>query len=211
VGLAAASTLVVFGFIHFRDGLANDAAIPVPVSMVAHSKLPKAAYRAAADALANANSRDGEAMIYRAEAELRAGANTADVISLVRRGLTLAPASARGWTLLSEALMVSDKDGASRALSQALILAPEDYFLIGAHLSEAAQLWGELDQDTRRLALAQMRLMWQETKLREFFFDFAQTRENQVLIRQAFENEEIRDINRWLMRESRQRERANAR
>ena len=93
-----AFALGFFGAAHFYDGLAMDAAIPVPVYMVAQIAMPKAAYEDAAAALARADARNGTAAIARAEAQLRSGASPSTQVPILTQGLLQEPASARGWT-----------------------------------------------------------------------------------------------------------------
>ncbi len=189
--------LAVFGWAHFRDGLARDAAIPVPVYMVAEIPVPQKAYTAAAEALSRADHRNGLAMIEQAEARQRAGQQTSDVIPLLEEGLRREPASPRGWTLLSESLFLSNKAAAARALSQALVLAPRDFWLIGRRARDAALMWWWLDADSRDLALAQTRLLWSEPSLHMQLRQLLETHKGEEIITRAFEDDDIRAINRW--------------
>lgn len=194
-----------FGAVHFLDGLAVDAAIPVPVYMVAQVPMPKPAYIAAADALSYADPRNGHAMLAAAEARWHAGEPPGRLVATIRRGLTREPASARGWTLLSEVLYRSDKKRAAPALSQALILAPREYWLIGARAKDAALLWPNLDPASRSMALNQARLLWQEPQLHGQLRELLRSPEGAALVSRAFNQDEIRRINRWHSRAQRRR------
>ncbi len=200
-----ALVLGFFAAAHFSDGLAVDAAIPVPVYMVAQITMPKAAYESAAAALAHADPRNGTAAISRAEAGLHSGALPAGEVSILTYGLLQEPASARGWTLLSEAQLPTDKKSAARALSQALLLAPRDYWLAEARAHDAALLWDHLDTETQTRALEQTRMLWQEPVLRNQLRRLLLTQQGVDLVARAFvgRQDELRAMNRWLSAERR--------
>ena len=193
------------GFVHFRDGVAVDAAIPVPVYMVAQVPLPKNAYIAAADALSQADPRNGHAAIAAAEASRHAGEQPGRLVPLLQQGLIHEPASARGWTLLSEVLYPVDRKKAAAALSQALILAPRDYWLIGARAKDAALLWSDLGPDAQVAALGQVQLLWQTKKLRGQMRELLRTPDGAALVTRAFGQDDIRAVNRWHSRKQRLR------
>ena len=195
--------LVLAAVPHFLDGLAVDAAIPVPVYMIAQVPMPKSAYEDAVVALGRADPRDGNAAIARGEAALRSGARPLSQVPMLSEGLMEEPASARGWTLLSEAWMPTDKKKAARALAQALLLAPNEYWLAEARLQDAALLWPYLDADARLEALEQTRMLWEEPLLRNQIRPLLFSKEGVALVAHAFANHqnELRDMNRWLMLE----------
>ncbi|GAA0553824.1 hypothetical protein GCM10008941_37300 [Rhizomicrobium palustre] len=182
---------------HWRNGVANDGAIPVPVYMVSQRPMPSLAYRHAIDALSAANPKDGIAAIAAAEAALRAGLPRGEVISRVRKGLTAEPASARGWLVLAEALTPTNKRMAAEALSQSLMLAPHEFWLAGPQSVDAAALWPDLDGDTQQAALRNARQLWDYPPLREHFFAVADTPGAASVLNRAFSADEIRYINRW--------------
>jgi hypothetical protein len=196
-----AAMLATVGFWHFRDGVAEDAAIPIPVYMISHNTMPKVAYIDAAFALAMADPKNGIATLQKAEALMRAGNDGRKVVDDIEAGLTRAPASSRGWTLLSEALYPTNKAFAARALAQALILAPREYWLVGPQILDAARLWSELDSDTRQLALAKARLMWSENVLHPHLKTVVATPEGAALMVRSLSSDEIRALNRWLIQE----------
>jgi len=207
--LVPAIVLGAFGSEQLRDGMARDAAVPVPLYMVEQVSMPTAAYREAAEALSRANTRNGEALLQRGEALLRTFAPAATVVAIAERGLLRQPASARGWTVLAEALMVSDKAKAAKALLQALILAPRDYWLVAVRAQDAALLWDQLDSDSRQMAIGQARMLWQEPDLHPMLFKFLKTPVGTAFETKAFagEPDEIRAMNRWVRTEIRRIER----
>jgi hypothetical protein len=191
-----------FALMHFFDGLAMDAAIPVPVYMIAQIAMPKIAYEDAAIALGRADGRDGEAQIARAEAGLRGGALRPSTVSELIQGLVQEPASARGWMLLSEAWPLADKSRAARALSLALLLAPNEYWLAGSRAHDAARLWLSLDADAQKHALDQTQLLWREPPLRGQLRALLASPAGVALVSRAFVHDpsELRAMNRWLAR-----------
>lgn len=203
--LLPALVLVWFAVVHLRDGAATDAAVPVPAYMIAHVEMPKAAYEDAAAALAAANRRNGEAAIALAEARLYAGAPPAGSVAILKAALTHDPSSARGWTLLCETTMQDDRKLAARALGQALVLAPREYWLMQARVQDAALLWSDLDPEAQAMALQQTRMLWQEPLLRPQLLEVLRTQEGVALTARAFAHreDEIRAMNRWLSRERR--------
>lgn len=201
--LIPAVALAWLAFFHMRDGAAVDAAVPVPNYMIAAIAMPNAAYVDAALALETADPRNGEAAVERAEAIMHSGAAKARVAAILADGLSREPASARGWTLLCEAELRSDKKAAARALGQALVLAPRDYWLMEARVQDAALLWPALDPDMQAMALRQTRLLWEEPELRRELLQLLRAPEGVAITARAFANDEdqIRAMNRWLSRE----------
>ncbi|MGA7676570.1 MAG: hypothetical protein WCA78_16175 [Rhizomicrobium sp.] len=204
--LIPAIALGAFAVPHLLDGFAVDAAIPVPVYMIAQVPMPKAAYEDAVVALGRADPRDGDAAIARAEASLRSGAQPLSQVPTLTQGLTQVPASARGWTLLSEAWLATDKRNAARALGQALLLAPHEYWLVGPRALDAAMLWPYLDADAQAQALEQTRMLWEEPLLRGQIRPLLFSSEGVSLVTRAFasQQDELRDMNRWLSLQRRQ-------
>lgn len=196
--LLPAVGLAVAVWPHFQNGLAREAAIPVPSYMVARVAMPKAAYRSAVQALAGADARDGDAHIARGEALMALGSTPARDLIV---GLRHAPASARGWTLLAEATMKADRGQAARYLGQALLLAPYDYWLALPLAQDAAKLWPELDGAARGRAVAQARMLWSDLQMRRQFQFFASSPEGVQLAWRtfAYQPDELREINRWLV------------
>lgn len=200
-----AVALGYFGYVHFVDGIAVNAAVPVPVYMVAQIPMPKAAYAAAATTLAQANARNGNAKLLRAEAWMHSGAQPAESVSSLSDGVSRAPASSRGWILLSEALYPASRTAAARALSQSLLLAPYDFWLAGPQTADAARLWPYLDGEAREEAIAKSRLLWEEPALRPYLKGVLDRPEGAALLTKALSAEERRALNRWIFSTGSQR------
>ena len=208
--LIPALMLGVYALPHFMDGVARDGAIPVPNYMIAQIAMPRAAYVDAVMALRQASPRDGDAAIARAEAALHAGAPPFSQVPVLTQGLSQEPASARGWLLLSNVwASTTDKKKAAQALAQALVLAPHEYWLIGARARQAALLWPYLDTDTQALALEQARMLWEEPLVRSQLPPLLSSREGARLVTRAFagQPDELREMNRWLSAQARQQSR----
>jgi len=182
------------------SGIATDAAFPVPIYIAMNVPLPASAYRQAADILAQANPNDGDAVIARAEAMSRSGSAPGDVIAVVQLGLSDAPASARGWTLLAEQEGKVAHGRAAAPLALALSLGPYDYWLAGRRAGDAVTLWDALDADGKSAALGQLRLLWDEPSLRQQIVPILALKGGPRLMTRALasETEEIRALNRWL-------------
>jgi len=195
--------LGIFGFVHFKDGLAVDAAVPVPVYMVAQISVPKKAYVEAAEALSEACQRNGGAMLSEAEARIHGGEPASVVLPLLRNGLSHEPASARGWTLLAEILHSKHPAWAAQALNEAFLLSPRDTWIAGARAQDAALLWPYLDDDTRGMAVEQTRRIWQEPLLRLQILGVVDTPQGAALVTRSFGQGDIRAINRWVRQERR--------
>ncbi len=198
--------IVARAFAHFRDGVMIDRAIPVPSYMVAGRPVPKWAYAHAAAALAGADAADGVARIAGAEAALRAGAPDRSQIGPLRSALMRAPADARGWLLLAQAARSSDPHQASVAMSQALLLAPYDYWLAGMRAQIASGMWSALDEDAKSRALQQIRLLWEEPQLRVLLPAVLDAPGAASAFQLAFagNRDEFITINRWISARRRQ-------
>ncbi len=173
--------------------------------MIAGILLPVGAYSAAAEALVYADGMDGDAAITRAEALSHEGGVRSERIRLYRQGLTQAPALVRGWSLLAldEATMNSSE--AVLALDQALLLAPNDFWVAGMRSQGAAMLWEKLDADTRTLALAQVRLLWDEPLLRPQLYKLLGVPGGPALVSVAFaaRRSDLIELNRWASAQAR--------
>jgi hypothetical protein len=192
---------------HFRNGWTIDQALPVPSYMIAGRVLPPSAYIHAAKVLHAANRADGTSRVAGAEAALNSGASGATQIGELEAALTATPAPVRGWLLLAQARQAAgDRRGAARALSEALILAPYDYWVAEKRARLAAQLWPNLDPDSQDAAIRQVRLMWSEPQLRPQLLDLASSREGGALTDHAFagDRNDLVAINRQLSAERRQ-------
>ena len=134
---------------------------------------------------------------------MRAGAPASTLVAAIKDNLRLAPASSRGWTLLSEVVSPSDKKLAGVALAQSLLLAPRDYWLAAPRLIEAANLWPDLNTETRKGALRQARLVWETPQLRAQLSVLSQSKSTAALLSRAYSEDEIRMLNRMLSRDQR--------
>ncbi len=204
VGLPGVA-LAWFALPHFQNGLALDSAIPVPNYMIRQAPMPPVAYKRAASALARANAEDGTAQVAQAEASIDGGEPGAKQIARLEQGVRDAPPVPRGWMLLSESLAPVDKTKAAKALSQALVLAPYDYWLAGLRARDAAMQWDQLDSDTRAMALRQVQLLWDDQHLRIYLFPLLSSKEGIALVTRAFSGrpDDMRALNRWLSLEQR--------
>jgi hypothetical protein len=203
IGLLLPAVLVVAAAVpRLVSGLALESAFPVPAYIVKNVTLPRKSYAAAAAVLAHADSRDGETQILRAEAAHMGGVPDGQVIPIVENGLRHDPASARGWTLLSELLLPTDRARAGKMLTTALELGPYDFFLAGRRARDGARLWDAMPQDGQSLVLRQARLLWTETQLRDQLIPLLDTPGGAVLMTRALDNDpsQIRDLNRWVAR-----------
>lgn len=193
--------LAAFAYAHFRDGIAQDRAVPVPVYMVAQKPLPAAAYAHAAESLAGADARNGEATLQRTEALMHSGEENALLVAAAKDGLSRMPASPRGWLLLSELTASADPVFAGRAMAQSLLLGSREYWLITPRLIDAAKQWPRLDREARSAAIAQVRLIWETPALRDQLAALCNSPEGAALVTRAFSADEIRRINRWRSRQ----------
>jgi hypothetical protein len=200
LALLPAIILAVASVPVFFDGLALEAAIPVPNYMILHRSMPKAAYEDVQTILLQADRRDGAAVITRAEAAMDAGNVPQSQIDALKDGLMYQPASARGWTLLAEAYTPIDKKRAARALAQSLLLSSRDYYLAAMRVHDAALLWSDLDAETKGKALEQARLLWEEPALQNQLRVVLASREGVDIVAKAFagRSDEVREMNRWL-------------
>lgn len=191
---------------HFSDGLTIDQALPVPSYMIAGRPLTQSAYLHAAAVLRTANPANGTSRIAGAEAALRSGAPGASQVVPLTDALTATPASARGWLLLAEVSAPSDRKRAAKALSEALLLGPNDYWLVGMRARLAARLLPDLDGDTQASARRQTRLMWEDPQLRDQLPALIASPGGLMLVRLAFagDRDEFVALNRWVSAANRQ-------
>lgn len=201
--LLPALVLVAFASEHYRNGLAQDGAVPIPAYMVAERAVSPAAYLDAAESLAQASPRDGEPALQRTEALLHAGKDPVALRVAVVDGLSRIPASARGWLMLSEVSAQQDNSLSGHALAQSILLARRDYWLITPRLRDGAKHWANLDQEVQAAIIAQVRLLWETPALKTKMVELCQSPEGAALVTRAFTPDEIRQINRWLAAERR--------
>ena len=198
--------LAVGGFVHLQNGLAVNAAFPVPLYISTNIPIPKAAYSDAADDLRHTNIRDGDSQISLAEARSHTGEEPRLILGQVAGGLIRAPASAEGWAFYAEVLAPVDPHRAAQALDQAFTLAPYDYFWAGRRAKLASHVWNYLDNDTKNEALQQTRMLWEEPTLRGEVFQLLSTSDGGQILTRAYANDPntLRAINRWVSARRRQ-------
>lgn len=186
------------------SGLAVEHAFPVPFFMNANDPLPALAYQQAREALARANSSDGQAKIAEAEAAYLGGSPARDVLPILKSALDHAPSSARGWTLLAELEVSQEPKNGAAAVGLALQLAPYDYWLAARRANVGAGLWNALDIDQRDLVLRQTRLLWSEEQLRGSLGTLFASQDGAALVGRAFAEDPdiLRELNRRAMRDS---------
>ena len=200
IALVLPVALVVLAVPHLIDGVALENAFPVPVYTEMDLAVPRSSYVNAANALAQGMRRDGDRAVMQAEAEANAGAAQADVLQVVTNGLAQSPASPRGWTLLAEELSRTDRKQAGEALSVALTLAPNDYYLLGRMERDAGYLWDNLSQDARDVAVNAAPTLWKVPQLRVYIRPVLAMRGGPSLMTSGFhfDPEELRALNRWV-------------
>lgn len=203
--LLPAALLVAIAIPRYQSGRAVDSAYPVPAYTIMNFALPANSYRAAADALAEADPRDGRTLIERAEIASLAGLSRNEVVSLLEDGLARAPASARGWTILAEQTAGGNKTRAANALAHSLLLGPDEYYLAAKRARVAATVWDALPSDAADAALGQARNLWKEGGLNREIPDLLALKGGPELMTRAFRDdpEDLRALNRWLAAERR--------
>jgi hypothetical protein len=208
--LAPAVALLIPAIPRLYSGTAVEAAFPVPVYMAMDVVLPHAAYEGAARALSHAAAQDGEARIAQAEAAALAGHPAAEIAALLQAGLTRAPMSVRGWTLLAE-LPPTGPAPRRQALRNAIALGPYEVSLSGRRVRRAALLWEEMTPEAREATLRQARLLWREPALRGQIRPLLRAPGGAVLLTRAFAQDpaSLAALNRWAVRD-RLRERLGA-
>jgi hypothetical protein len=188
------------GIAQLRNGLAVNAAFPVPLNLSINRGLPQAAHLAAVTALGRADRRDGWARIARAEAASRASMSATIVRPELEAGLAAAPASAEGWTSYAEIIVAVDPARAAEAVETALFLAPYDVFWANRRLQLAGQLWTRLDESTRNTALRQTRMLWDKPQYRSWVALLGASPAGREMLGRAYNGapDTIRAINRHM-------------
>jgi len=200
VALLLPLILIAVAVPHLLDGVANENAFPVPVYTEMNVVLPRASYANAANALAQGMRRNGDRAVAQAEAQANAGAATPVVVATLTSALSQAPASPRGWTLLAEELSRKDRKQAGEALSVALTLAPNDYYLLGRVERDAGYLWDNLSPDARTVASNAAPTLWKFPELRVYIRPVLAMRAGPKLITSGFQYqpEDLRALNRFV-------------
>ena len=200
LALLLPSALIVVAIPHLIDGVAYESAFPVPVYTEMNIEMPRRAYIRAANALAQGIPRDGDRAVMEAESEADAGAAPTKVLPILTEGLSRSPASPRAWILLAEQLSRTDRKRAGEALSVALTIAPNDYWLLGRMERDAGSLWDVLSRDARDVAVNAAPALWKDPQLRPYIRPVLGTRGGPKLMTSAFwfDPEELRALNRWV-------------
>lgn len=187
-----------------RDGLLWDASIPTPEDIEAQWPLPSASYARSASLLSKTNSRDTEAHIFAAEAAMLANGDPSQQINALQVAVSKAPANARAWMVLSDAYRPRDPKMAAKALAQALLLAPYDYFLAGPRAERAAILWDYLDDETRAAGLRQTLMLWESPELRDEIHALMASQDGIDLLNRALAHRqnELSRLKLWLRKSS---------
>lgn len=189
------------GYAQFQDGLARDQALPIPNYLLRNLTAPASAYQDASRALAQANRADGENMVIQAEAAIAGGAKPASNLGLIEQALAASPASSRGWLLLAYAAAGSDRRLASKAANMGFLLGPYDFWLAGVRAQQAIKLWDLMDADTRTMALANARMLWDVEKLRPELLIVLNTGDGVKLVARAFQGRknDVFEMNHWIL------------
>jgi hypothetical protein len=187
----------------FASGIALEATLPVPSYMTVARALPINATRATAHVLAGADEADGEAQIARSRAAYLSGEVGPKIIAMADNGLSHAPSSAAGWTLLAALRTPADRARAAAAMSVALELAPHDYYLAAWRARTAAPLWADLPADARESAAGQVRLLWSDRALRRQIRSVLAVPGGPSLVTYAMKDDPdgLRALNRMVARE----------
>jgi hypothetical protein len=201
--LLPAVLLTIAAIPRLVSGLAQEAAFPVPAYIEKNFPLPRKSYDVAATALSHAPPADGATQIARAEAAHLAGNDDALVIPILENGLSHDPASARGWTLLSEVLRKTDRARSAKALAISLEIAPYDFFLAGRRARDGALVWDVLAADARPALLRVAAQLWNEASLHGEIVPLLNTPGGAALMTRALADDpnQIRELNRWVTRQ----------
>ena len=191
--------LVLVAAPRFVSGLATEAAFPIPIYLSMNVRVPTESYRIARDRLMRADPSDGDAKIAQAEAGIYSGANPISTVQILEEGLSLAPASARGWMLLAEQSAHSDTKRAALALTVSLELDEFDYWLVDRRIRDAALLWHVMPVAGKGYTFRQIRLIWQTPILRARIEPLLAEQGVAAIFSRAFagDRETLRAINRW--------------
>jgi hypothetical protein len=191
----------VAGYAQFQDGWARDEALPIPNYLLRNLSAPQGAYLDAARALSQTSRANGEDMILQAQAAIAGGADPASNLDLIEQALAASPASSRGWLLLAHAAVGRDRQLAGKAANLGFLLGPYDFWLAGVRAQQAIKLWDLMDADTRTMALANARMLWDVPELRQELLIVLNTQDGVKLVGRAFQGRknDVADMNRWIL------------
>jgi len=198
--LLVPAAMIAVAFPQLVDGLAIEAAFPVPTYIQMNAPQSVEAYADAAASLDFGARADGDRLITEAEAYRLAGGQRARVIDLVTQGLKRAPSSARGWAILGELELRTDRRKAANAIATALELAPSNFLLSGRLLEYAGSVWDLLPSDSRQVAINITPNLWSIPDLRHYLRPVLSTPGGVQMLTEAFRDspEDLRALNRFV-------------
>ncbi len=202
--------LAIFAWVRIADGLARDASLPVPVSLLRRETLPLAYYVKAVDALSRTNRHNSETMVQQAESALYTGVAPGSQIGLLEDAIAASPASPRAWTMLAIASLDSNRPLALKALDQSFLLGSQEYWTSGFRAEIAGRAWNDMSVPAREAALNQTRQLWHTPELHNELVRLYGTPAGAGLIARAFlaDPKEYADVVLWRVQQ--QRRQANA-
>ena len=145
---------------HLVSGIAREWTFPVPQFIASGREVPAESYRETGKILAAAAAVDGESAILSARALYLAGDKGEGLARQTKWGLSRAPASGAGWTLLAALQAPSTPKTAAEALAVSLELAPYDRTLAPWRMKVAAALWDRLSSDAQNDEIREIRQLW---------------------------------------------------
>lgn len=189
------------------SGLATESAFPVPIYMSMNFRVPARTCRAASQRLTRTNPGDGDSKIAQAEADICSGAASTATMSVLKQGLALSPASARGWMLFAEQNSRTDPVRAAQALTMSFELDGFSYWLVDRRIRDAASLWSVMSTAGKNDTFKQVKLLWQTPDLRPRIEPLLAENGVAAIFSQTYigDPENLRAINRWRAEMIRQR------
>jgi hypothetical protein len=189
------------------SGLATESAFPVPIYLSMNVRIPARTCRAASQRLTRTNPHDGDSKIAQADADICSGAANAATMSVLKQGLSLSPASARGWMLYAEQNSRTNPARAAQALTMSFELDEFGYWLVDRRIRDAASLWSVMSTAGKNDTFTQVKLLWQTPDLRPRIEPLLAENGVAAIFSQAYlgDPETLRAINRWRAELIRQR------
>ena len=145
--------------------------------------------------LSRALPADGDSEIWRAELiAVRGSHDKAELRTaqaLVVDGLSHAPASTRGWTLLCEIDFSIVRADAPACMNTAFYVGPFDWYVAQRRTVLSAVLFPKLDADTRAAAARRLKLVWEDPGLRWVAYEAANQPNGAALVSAAFADDPV--------------------
>ena len=176
--------------------------------------LPASTDRAAADALADAASDDGQSLAERA-LTLVLSADTdpaalARARTLVVDSLRAAPSNPNAWLLLCQIDSHNQADTTNACLANALRVSAYDWYTTGARMRLIAEQWPYLDEHLRDKAVSLIMPMWitdarfSGANLHSVLYQLSFTANGRQLLLAGFagHNDDLRDFNRYVVQQN---------